>query len=68
MSLNKRLNRIEERLNPPKKPTAWIARIRKDGRVILSHEGDEIELPDVDALCDWENQRGGLPAIRIEYV
>ena len=69
MNLNKRLNRIEERLNPPEKPTAWIAHIKKNGRVELSHELEKVlELPDVEALCKWENERGGLPAIRVEYV
>ena len=69
MNFKKRLTKIEKRLNPEELPTAWIARIKSNGRVILSHkDSEDIQLPNVETLCEWEREKGGLPAIRIEYV
>lgn len=69
MSYKKRLTKIENRLNPEELPTAWIARIKSNGRVILSHnDSEDIQLPNVEALYEWEREKGGLPAIKIEYV
>ena len=70
MNLNKRISQLEE-LNAPKKelPTAWIAEIKDDGKIELSHiKHETIHLPDVNALNNWERQKEGLPVIRIEYV